>query len=103
MTEEIDLYYFEPGEVDNPENLKDILEGMGEKNDISTPLFHEARKYARKIRRDWEEVYDRELYLMENESSAQYLETDQGIFILSDSDFLSENSRALKSRSTENV
>ncbi|MFQ3275228.1 MAG: hypothetical protein ACI9LV_000765 [Candidatus Nanohaloarchaea archaeon] len=100
MKEEVEVYYFEPDEFENPANLKDVLEGLGEETDLRYPLRNEIRIFAEQINRDWSngEILDEESYVLDGNISAEYLETEEGVFVASESHFLSEETRALESR-----
>jgi hypothetical protein len=98
MTNQNELYYFLEDEFENLGNLKDVLEGMGEIVDYKTSLKHIMDTYVNNSVLDYNQVEDREFYKLEDGSKAALYDTDTGVFVISNSDFLSENSRALKSR-----
>lgn len=101
MTEKIEAYYFEPDEFQNLDNLKDVLEGLGEKTEEFTPLERELRIFADERDLNWNEIREREGYVLEDDISAEYLETDEGIFVISESNVIDENTESLYSRSDQ--
>jgi hypothetical protein len=101
MANKIEAYYFESEEFQNLENLKDVLKGIGEETNIRTPLERELRIFADERDLGWSKVLERESYNLDNNTTAEYLETDEGIFVISESNILYENSESIVSRSEE--
>ncbi|MFT4892625.1 MAG: hypothetical protein ACI8Z7_000406 [Candidatus Nanohaloarchaea archaeon] len=102
---EIEVYYFEDDEFRNPSNLKDVLEGVGEKSDLKTSMRYEIRTFAEEINQGWKEseVLDEESYILDGNRTAEYLETEKGIFVASESNILFEETHSLESRSRKSV
>lgn len=100
MNDRIEKFYFETSEVRNTDNLKNVLEALGSETDLETPLDTEIRAFAHQVDSEWSEVYDEQSYVLDDNVSARYLETDEGVFIASESYILSENTRSMSSRST---
>lgn len=100
---EIEVYYFETGEFQNAKNLKDVLEGVGEKSEQGTSIREEIRTYAEAMNQGWKdnEILDEENYVLEDDATAEYLETEKGIFVASDSNILDQETDSLESRSSK--
>lgn len=98
---EIEIYYFETGEFQNPKNLKDVLGTFGEKSELETSIRDDIRTYAEAMNQDWkeDELLDEEIYILEDDVTAEYLETEKGIFVASESNILDEKTDSLESRS----
>jgi hypothetical protein len=100
---EIEIYYFETGEFQNPKNLKDVLGTFGEKSELETSIRDDIRTYAEVMNQDWKdnEILDEEIYVLEDDAAAEYLETEKGIFVASDSNILDQETDSLESRSSK--
>ncbi|MEF8880622.1 MAG: hypothetical protein V5A72_02215 [Candidatus Nanohaloarchaea archaeon] len=102
MTEEAsELYYFRKGELGNENNLKDVMEGLGEEVDLGSPLRYKMDIYVENSGIEYDEVEENVRYKLDDGSDAALINTDQGLFIISDSNYISENSLSIPSRSTK--
>ncbi|MFB6100582.1 MAG: hypothetical protein ABEK16_04885 [Candidatus Nanohalobium sp.] len=104
MTEEYrELYYFLDDEFNNLGNLKDVLKGLGERESVDSSLRHIMDCYVRNSNLEYSEVKHKYGYRLENGSDAALFETDQGLFVVSNSRYIEQNSRSISSRSTKSI
>lgn len=66
MNDRIEKFYFETGEIQNTDNLKNVLEALGSETDLETPLDTEIRAFAHQVDSEWSEVYDEQSYVLDD-------------------------------------
>jgi hypothetical protein len=104
MTDEYrELYFFLNDEFDNLDNLRDVLKGLGDQKETETSLRQLMDCYVSNSNLEYSEVIQRDEYRLGEESEAAIFETDQGLFVVSNSNYLDRNSRSIPSRSTKSI
>ena len=100
MTEEtFEIFYFTEDEFENTENLRDVIRPLGEENKEAESLQQEFDAHLESSSMTYNEVRQEEVYSLEDGKEASLFETDEGLFIFSQSSYLSNNSRSIPSRS----
>ena len=101
--ENAEAYYFEEDEFGNPENIKSILSGLGEETNKSESLKEYAIETLEQLGLEADHISDESFYALDEEGDVEagFYKLDQGILITCNSEYLSENSRSIPSRSTK--
>ena len=98
-----EAFYFDEKEFGNPENLRDVLEGLGEPVDKSVSLKSTIVNIVDEFGYDTDDVESRSFYGFEDGSRGCFYKLDEGIVIACDSDYFSENSRSVTTRGNDQI
>ena len=100
MTEEtFEIFYFTEDEFENTENLRDVMKLLGEETEETGSLQQEFDAHLENSQMSYSELNQEDVYSLEDGKEASLFETDQGLFVYSNSSYISENSRSIPSRS----
>jgi len=104
VTEEyLELYYFLDDEFGKVENLRYVLRGIGERKRPDSALRYVMDCYGQNSNLEYSELVQEDGYELGDGSDSALFETDNGLFVVSNSRYIDQNSFSIPSRSEKSI